>query len=52
MGKRVVIVGGGVVGLAAAYYCQRRGFSVTVVERNAEQRDGCSFQNAGAKHSN
>jgi len=47
MGKRVVIVGGGVVGLAAAYYCQRRGFSVTVVERNAEQRDGCSFQNAG-----
>jgi len=47
MGKRVVIVGGGVIGLATAYYCERRGYSVTLVERNAEQRDGCSFQNAG-----
>ncbi len=47
MGKRVVIVGGGVIGLSTAYYCERRGWSVTLVERNAERRDGCSFQNAG-----
>ena len=47
MGKHVVIVGGGVIGLATAYYCRRRGFAVTLVERNGERRDGCSFQNAG-----
>jgi D-amino-acid dehydrogenase len=47
MSKRVLIVGGGVIGLSTAYYCARRGFEVTVVERNAAQRDGCSFGNAG-----
>jgi len=47
MNKRVVIIGGGVIGLCTAYYCARRGFSVTVVERNAAKRDGCSFGNAG-----
>ena len=44
---RVVIIGGGVIGLCAAYYCARRGWRVTVVERNGARRDGCSFQNAG-----
>ena len=47
MARKVLIVGGGVIGLCAAYYCVRRGWQVTLVERNAEQRDGCSFQNAG-----
>jgi D-amino-acid dehydrogenase len=47
MAKHVVIIGGGVIGLATAYYCARRGWRVTVVERNSERRDGCSFQNAG-----
>jgi D-amino-acid dehydrogenase len=47
MSKRVLIIGGGVIGLCTAYYCARRGFAVTVVERNAAQRDGCSFGNAG-----
>lgn len=47
MGGRVVIVGGGVVGLCTAYYCARRGFRVTLVERNGAQRDGCSYGNAG-----
>ncbi|HTD87634.1 MAG TPA: FAD-dependent oxidoreductase [Candidatus Binatia bacterium] len=47
MSKRVLIIGGGVIGLCTAYYCARRGFEVTVVERNAAQRDGCSFGNAG-----
>lgn len=44
---RVVIVGAGVVGLCTALNCARRGMSVTIVERNAAQRDGCSFGNAG-----
>lgn len=47
MSKRVVIVGSGVIGLCAAYYCARRGFEVTVVERRPAQRDECSFGNAG-----
>jgi D-amino-acid dehydrogenase len=47
MSKRVLIIGGGVIGMCTAYYCARRGFDVTVVERNAAQRDGCSFGNAG-----
>lgn len=47
MSKRVLIVGGGVVGLSTAYYCAQRGFAVTVLEQKPEQRDGCSFGNAG-----
>ena len=47
MSKQVVIIGAGVIGLSTAYYCARRGFQVTVIERNAAQRDGCSFGNAG-----
>ena len=44
---RVLIVGGGVVGLCTALYCARRGWRVTLVERNGQERDGCSLQNAG-----
>ena len=47
MSRRVVIVGGGVVGLCTAWYCVQRSFDVTLVERNGEERDGCSFGNAG-----
>lgn len=47
MSKSVVIIGGGVIGLCTAYYCAQRGMAATVVERNAPQRDGCSFGNAG-----
>ena len=42
--ERVVIVGGGVIGLCSAYYALKRGFSVTVVERGG---DNCSLGNAG-----
>jgi D-amino-acid dehydrogenase len=45
--KRIVIVGGGVIGLSAAFFCARRGLRVTVVERHPASRDGCSFGNAG-----
>lgn len=47
MPGNLVIVGGGVIGLCAAYYSARAGFSVTVIDRNPESRDGCSFGNAG-----
>jgi D-amino-acid dehydrogenase len=46
-GKRVLVIGGGVVGLCVAYHCARRGHRVVVVERGAPERDGCSFANAG-----
>ncbi len=45
--KDVLIIGGGVIGLSTACYCARRGHRVTVIDRNPEQRDGCSFGNAG-----
>ncbi len=47
MSKRIVIIGSGVIGLSTAYYCARRGWRVTLVDRNPEQRDGCSFGNVG-----
>jgi D-amino-acid dehydrogenase len=47
MSNRIVIVGAGVIGLSTAYYCLRRGFDVTIVERKPARRDGCSFGNAG-----
>jgi D-amino-acid dehydrogenase len=42
-----VIVGAGVIGLCAAFYCVARGWRVTVIERNGPDRDGCSFGNTG-----
>ncbi|MEY4567301.1 MAG: hypothetical protein RLY14_2271 [Planctomycetota bacterium] len=45
--KDIVIVGGGVIGLSVAYYCAQRGYRVTVIERQPQLRDGCSFGNAG-----
>lgn len=47
MSAHVVIVGAGVIGLCTAYYCARRGFRVTVIDRHSARRDGCSFGNAG-----
>lgn len=42
--ERVIIVGGGVIGLCSAYYAQKRGFAVTVIDRGG---DNCSTGNAG-----
>lgn len=47
MSKRVLIIGGGVIGLSCAYYAAQRGHQVTVIDRNPEKRNGCSFGNAG-----
>ncbi|MSR67170.1 MAG: FAD-dependent oxidoreductase [Pedosphaera sp.] len=47
MARRIVIVGGGVIGLCTAYYSALLGHRVTLVDRNSEQRDGCSFGNNG-----
>lgn len=44
---RVVIVGGGVIGLCSAYYALKRGLHVTVIEREEAGGDNCSMGNAG-----
>lgn len=45
--ERVVIVGGGVIGLCSAFYALKKGFPVTVIEREAAGGDNCSMGNAG-----
>ncbi len=47
MSSHVTILGAGVIGLCTALYCARRGMRVTVIERKARERDGCSYGNAG-----
>ena len=44
---RVVIVGGGVIGLCVAYYALRAGKKVVLLEREPEEGDNCSVENAG-----
>ena len=44
--SRVIIAGGGVIGLCSAYYAQKAGHQVTVIERG-DISNGTSFGNAG-----
>ncbi|MEM7208157.1 MAG: D-amino acid dehydrogenase [Pseudomonadota bacterium] len=44
---RVLILGGGVIGVCSAWYLSRAGHQVTVVERQAETAMETSFANAG-----
>src|SRR5450432_1838864 len=46
-GKRIVVVGGGIIGLSIAYYAARRGHRVTILNRAAPPGDGCSFGSSG-----
>src|ERR1700692_4606452 len=46
MAKQVTIVGGGVIGLCCAYYLQKQGNQVTVIEKG-DITSGTSFGNAG-----
>ncbi len=43
---KAVVIGGGVIGLCAAYYLQKSGYQVTVLEKG-DLKDNCSFGNAG-----
>lgn len=45
--QHVVVVGGGLVGLASAYYLAKAGRKVTVIERDSSLLSGCSEGNAG-----
>ena len=46
MSNKVTIVGGGVIGLCCAFYLNKQGFEVTVIERG-DITSGTSFGNAG-----
>ena len=43
---KVVVIGGGVIGLCCAYYLHKAGNEVTVIEKN-NLKEGCSFGNMG-----
>jgi D-amino-acid dehydrogenase len=47
MGKSVLIVGAGVVGLSIAYYAAKKGHRVKVLDRGNPAAMGCSYGNAG-----
>ncbi len=40
------IIGGGIIGLSSAYYLNKAGHKVTIIEQG-DLKDGCSFGNAG-----
>src|SRR6202167_2894680 len=44
---RIVVLGGGVVGVTTAYQLQRDGHEVVLLERNPEVASGASWGNAG-----
>lgn len=46
MKREVVIIGGGVIGLCSAYYLQKEGHQVTVIDKS-DLSSGASFVNAG-----
>ncbi|MBS1917231.1 MAG: FAD-dependent oxidoreductase [Bacteroidetes bacterium] len=46
MSKKVTIAGGGVIGLCCAYYLQKKGYEITVIEKR-DITNGTSFGNAG-----
>lgn len=43
---KVLIIGGGIVGLTSAYYLTKKGYKVTVLDKG-DISDNCSFGNAG-----
>ena len=43
---KIGIIGGGINGLMSAYYCQKMGYEVTIIEQG-DLSDGCSYGNAG-----
>ena len=46
MSKNVVIIGGGIIGLCSAYYLQKEGHQVTIVDQS-NMDSGASYVNAG-----
>ena len=46
MADRVLVLGGGIIGLSTAWFLKEAGHQVTLIDRS-NLMDGCSFGNAG-----
>tara|TARA_R110002050_G_scaffold202806_1_gene338040 strand:- start:45875 stop:47122 length:1248 start_codon:yes stop_codon:yes gene_type:complete len=46
MGKNIIIIGGGIIGLSTAYYLQKEGHQITVIDQS-NLNSGASHVNAG-----
>lgn len=46
MSKEIVIIGGGIIGLCSAYYLQKEGYQVRIIDRS-NMDGGASYVNAG-----
>ncbi len=46
MGKNVIVIGGGIIGLCAAYYLQKEGLQVKIIDQS-NMDVGASYVNAG-----
>ncbi|MFT7498896.1 MAG: D-amino-acid dehydrogenase, partial [Porticoccaceae bacterium] len=46
MSKNIIIIGGGIIGLCSAYFLQKEGHKVTVIDKS-DISSGASFVNAG-----
>ena len=46
MSKKIIIIGGGIIGLCSAYYLQKEGDQVTLVDQS-DLDSGASYINAG-----
>jgi len=44
--KKVIVIGGGIIGLSSAYYLQKEGYQVTVIDKS-DFSSGASYVNAG-----
>jgi D-amino-acid dehydrogenase len=43
---KVIIIGGGIIGLSSAYYLLQQGHKITIIDKT-DMLDGCSYGNAG-----
>jgi D-amino-acid dehydrogenase len=46
MSKSIIIIGGGIIGLCSAYYLQKEGHQVSIVDQS-NLDSGASYVNAG-----
>jgi len=46
MAENIVVIGGGIIGLSSAYFLQKEGYQVTVIDKS-DITSGASFVNAG-----
>ena len=45
--QRVLIIGGGIIGLCSAWYLSKAGYKVVILDRDSTHRESCSDENAG-----